>query len=112
MRDDQAAGASSVLIFTEPPAFSIAATAAFDAPSTSKESFAFNSPRPSSFTPLRALRQRGLLARFDALPAISEGWNDAPDLWITANAIYEAHLRRVGMEQVMATLRRDEAENA
>ena len=69
-------------------------------------------PVPNLASFARALRQRGLLARFDALPAISEGWNDTPDLWITANAIYEAHLRRVGMEQVMATLRRDEPEDA
>ncbi len=68
-------------------------------------------PAPDLASFARALRQRGLLARFDALPAISEGWNDAPDLWISANAIYEAHLRRVGMEQVMATLRRDELED-
>ncbi len=69
-------------------------------------------PVPNLASFARALRQRGLLARFDALPAISEGWNDTPDLWIAANAIYEAHLRRVGMEQVMAALRRDEAEDA
>ena len=69
-------------------------------------------PVPNLASFARALRQRGLLARSDALPAVSEGWNDAPDLWISANAIYEAHLRRVGMEQVMATLRRDELEDA
>jgi hypothetical protein len=47
------------------------------------------------------------LTRVDSLPSLSEGWADAPDLWVAGNAIYEAHLRRVGMEQVLATLRRD-----
>lgn len=60
----------------------------------------------------RALRQRGLLARFDALPAIAEGWSDTPDLWISVNSTYEAHLRRVGMEQVLATLRGDDENDA
>jgi len=55
----------------------------------------------------RALRQRGLLARADLLPSIGEGWSETPDLWIAGNAVYEAHLRRVAMEQVLATLRRD-----
>jgi hypothetical protein len=64
-------------------------------------------PAPNLATFARALRQRGLLARFDALPAIAEGWSDTPDLWITVNSTYETHLRRVGMEQVLATLRGD-----
>ena len=68
-------------------------------------------PAPNLASFARALRQRGLLARFDALPAIAEGWNDTPELWITVNATYEAHLRRVGMEQVFATLRRDGADD-
>jgi hypothetical protein len=55
----------------------------------------------------RALRQRGLLVRTETLPSISEGWADAPDLWIVGNAVYEAHMRRVAMEQVLETLRRD-----
>jgi hypothetical protein len=67
-------------------------------------------PNLASFA--RALRQRGLLARVDSLPSIADGWTDAPDLWIAGNAIYEAHLRRVGMEQVLATLRRDGGEEA
>jgi hypothetical protein len=67
---------------------------------------------PNLATFARALRQRGLLARVDSLPSISEGWSDVPDLWIAGNAIYEAHLRRVGMEQVFATLRRDSDEVA
>ena len=55
----------------------------------------------------RALRQRGLLARADLLPSIGDGWSETPDLWIAGNAVYEAHLRRVAMEQVLAMLRRD-----
>lgn len=66
-------------------------------------------PNLASFA--RALREHGLLMRFDAPPAITGGWNDTPDLWTSANAVYEAHLRRVGMEQVMATLRRDGGED-
>jgi len=67
-------------------------------------------PNLASFA--RALRQRGLLARLDSLPSIAEGWTDAPDLWIAGNAIYEAHLRRVGMEEVLAILRRETGEDA
>ena len=67
-------------------------------------------PNLASFA--RALRQRGLLARLDSLPSIADGWTDAPDLWIAGNAIYEAHLRRVGMEQVLAILRRENGEDA
>ena len=55
----------------------------------------------------RALRQRGLLARVEPLPSISEGWSEVPELWVASNAIYEAHLRRVAMEQVLTILRRD-----
>ena len=55
----------------------------------------------------RALRQRGLLARAETSPSIPEGWPDAPELWIASNSVYEAHMRRVAMEQVLATLRRD-----
>ena len=69
-------------------------------------------PAPNLASFARALRQRGLLARVDALPGIADGWNDTPDLWIAGNATYEAHLRRVGMEQVFATLRRDGADEA
>jgi hypothetical protein len=68
-----------------------------------------SAPNLASFA--RALRQRGLLARVDSLPSISDGWTDAPELWIAGNAIYEAHLCRMGMEQVLATLRRDGAED-
>jgi len=67
-------------------------------------------PNLASFA--RALRQRGLLARIDSLPSIADGWTDAPDLWLAGNAIYEAHLRRVGMEQVLATLRRESGDDA
>jgi hypothetical protein len=66
-------------------------------------------PNLASFA--RALRQRGLLARLDSLPSIADGWTDAPDLWLAGNAIYEAHLRRVGMEQVLATLRRESGDD-
>jgi hypothetical protein len=55
----------------------------------------------------RALRQRGLLARTEALPSISEGWSDTPELWMATISVYEAHMRRVAMEQVMELLRRD-----
>ena len=64
-------------------------------------------PAPTLASFARALRQRGLLARADLLPSIGDGWNETPDLWIAGNAVYEAHLRRVAMEQVLATLRRD-----
>ncbi len=67
-------------------------------------------PNMASFA--RALRQRGLLARVDSIPSIGDGWSDVPDLWIAGNAIYESHLRRVGMELVFATLRRDSDEAA
>ena len=40
---------------TEPPAFSIASTADFDAPWTWKDSFAWSSPTPRIFTPSRGL---------------------------------------------------------
>ncbi|HEV7431501.1 MAG TPA: hypothetical protein VGN77_00555 [Steroidobacteraceae bacterium] len=69
-----------------------------------------SAPNLASFA--RALRQRGLLARVDSLPSISEGWTDVPELWIASNAIYEAHLRRVGMEQALATLRSDSGHGA
>ena len=55
----------------------------------------------------RALRQRGLLARTETVPPLSDGWADAPELWIATNSVYEAHMRRAAMEQVFATLRRD-----
>ena len=55
----------------------------------------------------RALRQRGLLARAETLPSIPEGWPDTQELWIARISVYEAHMRRVAMEQVLATLRRD-----
>ena len=61
------------------------------------------SPNLASFA--KALRQRGLLARADAMPAAGPGWSEEPDLWISGNSVYEAHLRRVAMEQVLAALR-------
>jgi hypothetical protein len=67
-------------------------------------------PTLASFA--RALRQRGLLSRVDSLPAVTEGWTDTPELWIASNATYEAHLRRVGMEQVLASLRRENGREA
>ena len=59
----------------------------------------------------RALRQRGLLARSETLPSVTGGWTDVPDLWLVGNAVYESHMRRVAMEQVFATLRRDAGED-
>ena len=67
-------------------------------------------PRPDLASFARALRQRGLITRVDSSPSVSANWSDTPDLWIAGNAIYEAHLRRVAMEQVLATLRRDSSE--
>ncbi len=48
-------------IFTEPPAFSTAATADFDAPHTAKSTLALSSPLPSSRTPSLARRSRPAL---------------------------------------------------
>lgn len=62
---------------------------------------------PDLATFARALRQRGLLARAETPPSIPEGWPDTPELWIAGVSVYEAHMRRVAMEQVLATLRRD-----
>ena len=42
---------------------------------------------PSLASFARALRQRGLLARTESLPSISEGWADSPELWIAGNSI-------------------------
>src|SRR6188768_1802029 len=42
-----AAGSLASMTSTEPPAFSTAATAPFDAPATLNETFAVNSPLPS-----------------------------------------------------------------
>jgi hypothetical protein len=66
------------------------------------------SPNLASFA--KALRQRGLLARAEAGAVSSHAWSEEPDLWIAGNSIYEAHLRRVAMEQVWATLRVDGGE--
>jgi hypothetical protein len=66
-------------------------------------------PNRASFA--RALRQRGLLALTELLPAVTDGWADTPRLWLAGMSVYEAHLRRVAMEQVFATLRGDRAAN-
>ena len=65
---------------------------------------------PSLASFAKALRQRGLLARTEPTPAMGAGWSEVPDLWIAGNSIYESHLRRVAMEEVQATLRRDSDE--
>ena len=46
----------------------------------------------------RALRQRGLMAQFDA---------DSDEPWISTQSVFEAHLRRRAMEQAFASLRGD-----
>ena len=50
------ASGAGARIFTEPPAFSTAATADFDAPQTENSTLALNSPSPSSLTPSLARR--------------------------------------------------------
>ena len=67
---------------------------------------------PSLASFAMALRQRGLLVRTEPTPAVGAGWSEVPDLWIAGNSIYEAHLRRVAMEEVLASLRRDGGEQA
>ena len=67
---------------------------------------------PSLASFAKALRQRGLLARTEPTPAMGAGWSEVPDLWIAGNSIYESHLRRVAMEEVLATLGRDSGEPA
>ena len=47
----------STSILMLPPAFSIAATAPFEAEATSKESFAVSSPTPRILTPSRGFEQ-------------------------------------------------------
>ena len=64
-------------------------------------------PLPDLVSFARALRQRGLLARAETLASVTDGWADAPELWIAANSVYEAHMRRAAMEQVFAMLRRE-----
>ena len=49
------AASAATSSFTEPPAFSIARRADFDAAATSKASFALSSPWPRIFTPSRGL---------------------------------------------------------
>ena len=44
----------------------------------------------------RALRQRGLVSQFGA---------DGDESWIPALSVFEAHLRRLAMEQAFASLR-------
>ncbi len=67
-------------------------------------------PAPTLASFAKALRQRGLLTRTEAIAPMGDGWSEVPDLWIAGNSVYESHLRRVAMEQVLATLRRDSEE--
>lgn len=73
-----------------------------------------NAPTGGARVPSRpsfanALRQRGLLAKA-MLPASTAGaWSGAPGTWLAVSSIYEAHLRRVLMEQALETLRGDAA---
>ena len=60
----------------------------------------------------RALRQRGLLVRAESPTRIMNGWAETAEPWIAVDSIYETHLRRVAMEQVLATLRYNDASPA
>ena len=61
-----------------------------------------------------ALRQRGLLARAIQSAGINTERSASADSWITeasiaVTSIYEAHQRRLAMEQALAVLRGDAA---
>jgi hypothetical protein len=62
--------------------------------------------RPSFAT---ALRQRGLLATAMTPGSMAGAWSGATSTWIAVTSIYEAHMRRVLMEQAQETLRGDAA---
>lgn len=56
-----------------------------------------------------ALRQRGLLAKAMVPGSIAGAWAGATGTWLAVSSVYEAHLRRVLMEQALETLRGDAA---
>ena len=64
---------------------------------------------PSRPSFANALRQRGLLAKAMLPGSMAGAWSGAPGTWLAVSSIYEAHLRRVVMEQAMETLRGDAA---
>jgi hypothetical protein len=55
----------------------------------------------------RALRQRGLMARATLPTSVSAARSLATGTWLAVSSIYEAHLRRLAMEQAQAVLRGD-----
>ena len=62
---------------------------------------------PSRPSFANALRQRGLLAKAMLPGSIAGAWSGASNTWLAVSSIYEAHLRRVLMEQAQETLRGD-----
>ena len=62
-------------------------------------------PHRPSFA--NALRQRGLLAKAAMPDSMAGAWAGASGTWLAVSSIYEAHLRRVLMEQALETLRGD-----
>jgi hypothetical protein len=54
-----------------------------------------------------ALRERGLLANGAPPGSMAGAWSGAGGTWLAVSSIYEAHLRRVLMEQALETLRGD-----
>ena len=64
---------------------------------------------PSRPSFANALRQRGLLNKPMLPGSMAGAWSGASSTWLAVTSIYEAHLRRVLMEQAMETLRGDAA---
>jgi hypothetical protein len=62
---------------------------------------------PSRPSFANALRQRGLLGKAMLPGGMSGAWSGAGGTWLAVSSIYEAHLRRVLMEQALETLRGD-----
>ena len=56
-----------------------------------------------------ALRQRGLLAKAMTPGSMAGVWSGATGTWVAVTSIYEAHMRRVLMEQALESLRGDTA---
>jgi hypothetical protein len=54
-----------------------------------------------------ALRQRGLLAKATMPESMTGAWSSESVTWIAVSSVYEAHLRRVLMEQALESLRAD-----
>jgi hypothetical protein len=62
---------------------------------------------PSRPSFANALRQRGLMAKAVLPGSMASAWSGASSTWLAVTSIYEAHMRRVLMEQAQETLRGD-----